>query len=74
VLFRSLIGLTFALSALTHFYAVKIAAVAYVVAVKRTSLLFAVLWGWLFFNETRMRERLAGAALIVFGVLLTAAG
>ncbi|MEJ2031929.1 MAG: EamA family transporter [Deltaproteobacteria bacterium] len=68
----ALIGFAFALMALSHYYAIKIAPVAYMVAVKRTSLIFATVWGWLFFQEGHLRERLLGATVIVAGVLLVA--
>ena len=70
----ALIGLAFALMAFAHYYAIEIAPVAYMIAVKRTSLIFATLWGWLFFQEGHLRERLLGAAVIVAGVLLVALG
>ena len=68
----ALIGLAFALMALSHYYAIELAQVAYMIAVKRTSLIFATLWGWLLFKEEAVRERLTGAVVIVLGVLLVA--
>ena len=56
--------------AIAHYYAIEIAKVAYMIAVKRTSLIFATLWGWLFFKEEQITGRLAGATIIVIGVLL----
>jgi len=40
------------------------------ISVKRTSLLFAVLYGAFWFREEKIRERLWGTALMVFGVFL----
>lgn len=65
-----LIGVFFAVMAIAHYYAIEIAKVAYMIAVKRTSLIFATLWGWLFFKEEQITGRLAGATIIVIGVLL----
>jgi len=65
-----LIGVFFAIMALAHYYAIEIAKVAYMIAVKRTSLIFATLWGWLFFKEEKISERLVGAVIIVIGVFL----
>ena len=65
-----LIGVFFAIMAISHYYAIEIAKVAYMIAVKRTSLIFATLWGWLFFNEEQVTERVIGATIIVVGVFL----
>ena len=44
--------------------------VAYVIAIKRTSVCFGVLWGHLIFHEKGMKERLTGAVVMVLGVVL----
>jgi drug/metabolite transporter (DMT)-like permease len=51
-----------------HFSALSLAPVAYMIAVKRTSLLFAVLWGALFFHEAVGPRRLFAALLMLAGV------
>jgi drug/metabolite transporter (DMT)-like permease len=43
---------------------------AYVIAVKRTSTLFGVLFGHVFFHEQRIRERAVGAVVMLAGFLL----
>jgi drug/metabolite transporter (DMT)-like permease len=43
---------------------------AYMIAVKRLSLLFGVLYGAWWFGEENIRERLAGAAIMIAGVFL----
>ena len=53
-------------------YALTVAIVPYVIAVKRMSAVFAVLLGWLVLREGQVRERLAGAVLMVLGVFLIA--
>ncbi len=60
-------GLMMALMVLTHVIAVSLTEVAYMVAVKRTSLLFSVLYGCLLYREGNLGERTAGAALMVAG-------
>ena len=50
--------------------ALNLAPVAYMIAVKRLSLLIGVLCGRFLFGEGRFRERLAGVALMLAGVLL----
>ena len=54
--------------------AVSLTNVAYMIAVKRTSLLIGVLYGHLFFREPGIRHRLPGALLMVAGVALIATG
>lgn len=56
----------------THFLAIQGANVAYMIAVKRTSLLFGMLYGFLCFHEPRMRQRLPAAGLMLLGVFLIA--
>lgn len=50
--------------------ALTLTLVPYVIAVKRSSVLFSVALGWIFFGERRIRERALGAALILAGVVL----
>lgn len=66
-------GLMMALMVVTHVVAVSLTEVAYMVAVKRTSLLISVLYGCLIFREGRLGERTAGAVLMVagFAVIVT---
>jgi len=68
------IGISFAGMALAHFYAIAIAKVAYMIAVKRTSLVFSSILGFIFFKETDIRERLLGGIIIIVGVFLIAMG
>ncbi|MCG6939704.1 MAG: DMT family transporter [Thiohalocapsa sp.] len=53
-----------------HFLAIARVEVAYMVAVKRTSLLFGILYGALVFGETGLRTHLAAGALMVAGVVV----
>jgi uncharacterized membrane protein len=61
-----------ATATVSHFYAVSMANVAYMIAVKRTSLLFGVLYGFWLFGERHVRERLLGAVLMFSGFILIA--
>lgn len=61
-------GLAMAASELTHFLSISMAPVAYMVSVKRLSMVFGVLLGWLMFHEENIRFRLVGASLMVTGV------
>ncbi|MGB5178187.1 MAG: DMT family transporter [Gammaproteobacteria bacterium] len=64
------IGLFMAAMVVTHFYAIAHIEVAYMVAVKRTSLLFGLLYGAWLFGETGLRKNLLAGLLMVLGVFL----
>lgn len=66
------IGAGVAAMTLLHFTAIAMTKVAYMVAVKRSSLLASVVVGRVFFGERGLRRRLPGAALMLAGVLLLA--
>jgi drug/metabolite transporter (DMT)-like permease len=55
---------------ITHFYAIIHIEVAYMVAVKRTSLLFGILYGAWLFGESGLKTNLAAGMLMVLGVFL----
>jgi drug/metabolite transporter (DMT)-like permease len=63
-------GLCCAVEIVTHMVAVSLTNVAYMIAVKRTSLLMGVLYGHFMFREEGLKERLLGAILMVTGVAL----
>lgn len=65
-----LIGLLFAVLTTTHFAAIRLVEVSYMISVKRTSLLFSVLFGWIFFHEEHIRERLLGCLVMIAGVIM----
>lgn len=63
-------GIVMSAMELTHFISLSMAPVSYMIAVKRLSLVFGVLFGWLFFHEVNIRYRLVGACVMVAGVFL----
>ncbi|MFH1885150.1 MAG: DMT family transporter [Pseudomonadota bacterium] len=65
-------GATQAGMIITHTLAVVLVPAAYMIAVKRTSLLFGVLYGLFLFGEADARYRLPGAALMMAGVFVLA--
>lgn len=67
-----LVGAAMAVMVIGHFLAVERVEVAYMIAVKRTSLLFGILYGALLFRETGLVRHLAGGTLMVAGVFLVA--
>jgi drug/metabolite transporter (DMT)-like permease len=67
-----LVGIFMAGMVMAHFYAIEHVEVAYMIAVKRTSLLFGLLYGAWLFGETGLARNLAAAMLMVAGVYLIA--
>lgn len=66
------VGIFMAGMILSHFHAVTKIEVAYMIAAKRTSLLFGILYGVWLFKEKGMLRHLAAGALMVAGVFLIA--
>jgi len=67
-------GLLYGLMILSHLVALNLVEVAYMISVKRLSLLFGVLYGSFLFGEANPGERLFGTALMVAGVALILLG
>lgn len=63
------IGLFTAIMILSHFMAISMADVAYVISVKRTSLVFSVIYGMIVFKERDIVERLLGSLFMLAGVV-----
>jgi drug/metabolite transporter (DMT)-like permease len=61
-------GTIMAAAEVTHFVSLSLAPVAYMISVKRLSLVFGVILGWFFFKEEDIRYRLVGASIMVSGV------
>jgi len=66
------IGACMAAMVVTHFYAIGHVEVAYMIAVKRTSLLFGMLYGAWLFHEQGLSRNLAAGSLMLLGVALIA--
>ncbi len=64
-----LIGFFTAMMMLSHFVAISLTDVAYMISVKRCSLLFSVAYGWILFGEKNIAERSIGALLMIAGVV-----
>jgi drug/metabolite transporter (DMT)-like permease len=65
-----LLGVVYAGMYVSHAVAISLVQAAYMIAVKRTSMLFGVAYGGIWFHEERIMERLGGAGLMVLGVAL----
>ncbi len=64
------IGLFSALTLTFQMTAITMTLVAYLISIKRTSAIMGVIFGALLFKEKNLRSRLAGAVIMVLGVLL----
>ncbi|MDP2157732.1 MAG: EamA family transporter, partial [Nitrospirota bacterium] len=63
-------GICYALMIITHMSAMQLTKVAYMVSIKRTSLLMALLYGYFMFREENIRSRFLGASLMFAGFVL----
>ncbi len=68
--FFGMLGFFHSVMIITHMIAMSLTQVTYMIAVKRTSLLFSAGYGYFLFKEEKMRERLLGSILMIIGVAL----
>ena len=66
-----LLGLSLALGNILHNSALLNGSASYTIAIKRTGVLFGVIWGWLFFKEKNIARKVFGAAIAIGGVVLS---
>lgn len=64
------IGTFVGLAAYTLFSSYQLIPVSYAIALKRTSIIFAILWGRIFFGESDFSKRLTGSLVALAGVFL----
>jgi drug/metabolite transporter (DMT)-like permease len=67
------VGVATGLMTVFHFAAIDLTQVAYMISVKRSSLLFSVLLGRLFFGERQTGRRFFGTAVMCAGMLMIVA-
>jgi len=70
ILLLAVIGVTYSLMIIFHMLAMSLAKVAYMISVKRMSLLFSILYGHLLFKEEKIAERTFGGILMFIGFVL----
>ncbi|MBI3377941.1 MAG: EamA family transporter [Nitrospirae bacterium] len=70
--FRKLVlpGVFFAVMAATHMLAMNLTKVAYMISVKRLSLIIGIMYGYFLFREENIKERFLGAVLMLIGFVL----
>ena len=69
-----LVSGTMSLMVLSHFLAIQLVEVPYMIAVKRTSVIFGLLLGAWLFREGNLRNNLIACVIMVVGVALVAIG
>lgn len=67
-----LLGVLAALMSLTQMIALRLTLAPYVIATKRSGMVFSILYGHYLFREPGIRHRIAGAAAMVAGMFLLA--
>ena len=65
-----IIGICYAIMVISHFKAVMLIEVPYMISVKRMSLLFGIIFGAIFFKETNIKEKLIGGIIMIIGLIL----
>ena len=63
-------GLFYSVMIIAHMLALSMTKVAYMISLKRTSLIMGVIYGYFLFREKNIRERLAGAVLMFAGFVM----
>ena len=63
-------GFFYSVMIITHMLALSLTKVAYMISVKRTSLIMGLVYGYFLFGEKNMRERTAGSLLMLAGFIL----
>lgn len=63
-------GLFYALMVIFHMLAMDLTKVAYMISVKRLSLIIGVIYGYIFFKEAKFRQRLLSTIIMLFGFII----
>jgi drug/metabolite transporter (DMT)-like permease len=66
----SSIGITYSMMIMFHMTAMSMVNVAYMISVKRTSLLFSIIYGCFLFKEERISEKAAGGIIMLAGFVM----
>ncbi|MBI5682016.1 MAG: EamA family transporter [Deltaproteobacteria bacterium] len=64
-----IIGFVTSIMIVSHFMAISMADVAYVISIKRTNLIFSIVYGTIIFKEVNIRERMLGSMVMLAGVV-----
>lgn len=64
------IGVTYSLMVIFHMVAMSLTNVAYMISVKRMSLIFSIIYGYILFKEEKITEKASGGAIMFIGVVM----
>ncbi len=64
------VGILLFLHALLHGFAISMTKAAYMISVKRTSIIFSIIYGKYFFHEKNIAFRISGAVLMLSGTVM----
>ena len=64
------IGVTYSMMIIFHMLAMSLSNVAYMISIKRTSLLFSMFYGYFIFKEENIAEKTAGCIIMLAGFLI----
>ena len=64
------IGLTYSIMIVCHMLALSLVNVAYMISIKRTSLLFGIIYGHFLFREERIAEKIVGGIIMLAGFIV----
>ncbi len=64
------IGVTYSMMIIFHMLAMSLSNVAYMISIKRTSLLFSMFYGYFIFKEKNIVEKTAGCIIMLAGFLI----
>jgi len=67
-------GITNFLAALSIFLALNLTITVYAVSIRRTSILFTIIFGFAFFKEKDLIKNLIAGIIMLFGIILIAVG
>jgi drug/metabolite transporter (DMT)-like permease len=64
------IGFTYSIMIICHMLAMSLVNVAYMISIKRTSILFSIIYGHFLFREERIAEKAVGSIIMLAGFIL----
>jgi drug/metabolite transporter (DMT)-like permease len=67
-------GGTFGIMIVFHMLALSMSNVAYMISIKRTSLLFSIFYGYVMFKESNVAEKAVGGTIMLAGFIIIVAG
>ncbi len=63
-------GIFYSIMIVSHMLAMSLTKVAYMISVKRTSVIIGIVYGYILFRERNIKERLAGAIIMLVGFVM----